>query len=104
MLETKRHTPGFADLTSTEAQAIGLLITRLSNALKACTGAEKVYAVFYGEVTPHLHIHLTARYPDTPAEYLRWNIEDWPDAPRGNMDDVAALCRRLRSELANSSS
>ena len=101
LIETKRHTPDFAELTPTEAQAIGLLIARLSNALKACTGAEKVYAVFYGEVTPHLHVHLTARYPGTPAEYLRWNIEDWPGAPRGNADQIAALCQRLRSTLAN---
>ena len=101
MLETKRHTPDFADLIPAEAQAIGLLITRLSSALKACTGAEKVYAAFYGEVTPHLHIHLTARYSGTPAEYLRWNIEDWPAAPRGNVDEIAALCQRLRSTLAS---
>ena len=101
MLETKRHTPGFANLTPAEAQAIGLLITRLSSALKACTGAEKVYAVFYGEVTPHLHVHLTARYPGTLVEYLRWNIEDWPAAPGGNVDEIAALCQRLRSIVAN---
>jgi histidine triad (HIT) family protein len=101
MLETKRHTPGFADLTSAEAQAVGLLIARLSSALKACTDAEKVYAVFYGEVTPHLHVHLTARYPDTPAEYLRWNVEEWPDAPRGTEDEVAALCAKLRAALAS---
>src|SRR5690242_20347787 len=99
--ETKRHVPSFAELTVAEAQAIGLLITRLSSALKACTGAEKVYAVFYGEVTPHLHIHLTARYPGTPAEYLRWNIEDWPATPRGNVHEIAALCQRLRSIVAN---
>lgn len=103
MLETKRHTPGFADLIPAEAQAIGLLITRLSSALKAGTGAEKVYVVFYGEVTPHLHVHLTARYPDTPVEYLRWNIEDWPGAPRGNVDEIAALCQRLRSILEDNS-
>jgi diadenosine tetraphosphate (Ap4A) HIT family hydrolase len=101
MVETKRHTPDFADLTAAEAQAVGLLIARLSRALKACTGAEKVYATFYGEVTPHLHVHLTARYPGTPAEYLRWNVEDWPSAPRGNAGDVAALCRRLRATLAS---
>jgi histidine triad (HIT) family protein len=104
LLETKRHTPDFADLTLAEAQAIGMLITCLSSALKACTGAQKVYVVFYGEVIPHLHIHLTARYPNTPAEYLRWNIEDWPDAPQGNVDEIAALCCRLRSTLANSPS
>ena len=100
IVETKRHTPDFADLTAAESQAVGLLISRLSNALKACTGAEKVYVSFYGEVTPHLHVYLTARYPDTPAEYLRWNVEGWPAAPRGNVDEIAALCQRLRSALA----
>lgn len=104
MLETKRHAPGFADLTPAEARAVGLLITRLSGALKAAAGAEKVYAVFYGEVIPHLHVHLTARYPDTPAAYLRWNIEDWPDTPRGGVDEIVALCSRLRSSLADSPS
>ncbi|MGE5334940.1 MAG: HIT family protein [Nitrososphaerota archaeon] len=100
LLESKRHTPGFADLTPAEAQAVGLLVTRLSSALKACTGAEKVYAVFYGEITPHLHIHLTARLPDTPQDYLRWNIEDWPGAPRGGTDEIATLCQKLRAYLA----
>lgn len=101
LVETKRHTPDFADVTASESQAIARLITRLSKALKACTGAEKVYVTFYGEVTPHLHVHLTARYPDSPAEYLRWNVEDWPDAPKGNWDDIAALSERLRSFLMN---
>jgi diadenosine tetraphosphate (Ap4A) HIT family hydrolase len=100
-IETKRHTPDFAGLTSAEAQAIGPLITRLSRALKACAGAEKVYVEFYAEVTPHLHVFLTARYPNTPAEYLRWNVKDWPDAPRGNADEISALCQRLRSALAD---
>lgn len=102
VLETKRHIPDFADLTRAEAQAIGLLISQLSSALKTCAGAEKVYAVFYGEVTPHLHVHLTARYPDTPAQHLRWNVEDWPDAPRGNADEIAVLCGQLRRALADS--
>lgn len=104
MVETKRHTPDFADLTPAEAQAIGVLITRLSNAIKRCTGAEKVYAVFYGEVTPHLHVHLTARYPNTPPQYLRWSVEEWPGAPHGQADDIAALCQRLRDALASDAS
>jgi diadenosine tetraphosphate (Ap4A) HIT family hydrolase len=103
VIETKRHTPDFADLTPDEAQAIGLLIARLSRALKACTGAEKVYVEFYAEVTPHLHTFLTARYPGTPAKYLRWNVKDWPDAPRGGVQDIAALCERLRAALAQTS-
>ena len=96
-----RHAPDYASLTSEEAQAIGLLTTRISRALKACAGAEKVYVVFYGEVTPHLHIHLTARYPDTPPEYLRWNVEAWPGAPRGDAEAIAAICQKLRATLAD---
>jgi diadenosine tetraphosphate (Ap4A) HIT family hydrolase len=103
VVETRRHTPDFADLTPDEAQAVGLLISRLSHALKICTGAEKVYVEFYGEVTPHLHVFLTPRYPGTPAEYLRWNVENWPDAPRGGEDEITCLCRRLRAALADTS-
>ena len=103
VLETKRHTPDFTDLTPAEAQTIGLLIARLSSALKVCTGAEKVYLEFYAEVTPHLHLFLTARYSNTPAEYLRWNVKDWPDAPRGDAQEIAVLCERLRAALAQAS-
>ena len=100
ILIPKRHALDYASLTGEEAQAIGLLTTRISRSLKECAGAEKVYAVFYGEVTPHLHIHLTARYPEAPAEYLRWNVEDWPEAPQGDSDAIAALCSRLQAMLA----
>lgn len=100
VLITRRHAPDFAALTPAEAEVVGLLIARLSSALKVCAGAEKVYAVFYGEVTPHLHIHLTARYRDAPPEYLRWHAEEWPDAPRGDADAIAALCERLHAALA----
>jgi uncharacterized membrane protein YjdF len=71
--------------------------------LKAFTGAEKVYIVFYGEVSPHLHIHLTTRYAGTPTDYLRWNIEDWPGAPRGNLDEIATFCQSVSSALAHNS-
>ena len=101
ILIPRRHAPDYASLTCQEAQAIGTLTTRISRALKSSADAEKVYAVFYGEVTPHLHIHLTARYPNTPPEYLRWKIEDWPDAPSGDAEAMAALCQKLRAMLAN---
>jgi histidine triad (HIT) family protein len=101
VVETRRHVPDFAELTADEAQAVGLLISRLSRALKRSTGAEKVYVEFYAEVTPHLHVFLTARYPGTPAEYWRWHAGEWPGAPRGGEPEIATLCQRLRSALAN---
>ncbi len=49
-------------------------------ALKACTGAERAYTAFFGEAVPHAHIYVTARYPGTPHEYWRMDLEQWPDA------------------------
>lgn len=100
LLRTKRHVPGLAELTEDEGQAIGLAVARLSKALKICTGAEKVYAVAYYEVVPHLHLLLTARYPGTPQEFWRGKIGEWPDAPKGGAKEVIALCERLRAHLS----
>lgn len=99
--ETKRHAPSFAELTLEEAQAIGLLVTRLSRALKACAGADHVYAFFYGDHVPHLHIHVFARYPGTPEEFWRERVDEWERSPKGGADEVAALAQRLRAYLAN---
>lgn len=97
--ETKRHVPSFAELTTAEAQAIGLLTTRLSGALKECVGADHVYVFFYGDHVPHLHLHIFARYPGTPEEYWRERVDEWSDSPKGGADEVAALSQRLRSFL-----
>jgi histidine triad (HIT) family protein len=102
MIESKRHIRGVEQATDREASALGVLVARLSRALVACTGAERVYVESYGEVVPHLHVHLTARYPGLPPEYLRWNATEWPAAPRGGPEDVAALAARLREALSGS--
>ena len=100
LLITKRHVPGLADLTAAEGQAVGLSLARLSKALKVCAGAEKIYVEAYYEVVPHLHLHLFARYPGTPQEYWRWKAKDWPQAPRGSLEEIATLCEQLRAYLA----
>jgi len=100
VVQTKRHASTFADLTDCEACSVGLLITRLARALKECAGAERCYVVFFGEAVPHLHVLITARYPDTPQEYWRSNIHAWPGAPKGRAAEIVALCDRLRAFLA----
>lgn len=100
VVQTRRHAPTFADLSDCEARSVGLLITRLARALKECVGAERSYVVFFGEAVPHLHVLITARYPNTPPEYWRSHIGAWPDAPKGGAEEIAALCDRLREFLA----
>jgi histidine triad (HIT) family protein len=98
-VEPQRHAPGLADLTDSEARAVGWWCTRVSRALREVAGAEHVYAAVIGDGVPHLHVHLTARYPGTPPEY-RWDkVEQWPQAPRGLEPQIAQLVRDLRAYL-----
>lgn len=99
MAETKRHIPSLAELTDPEAQALGLLVAHLSKALKATEGAEHVYAFVLGHHMPHLHIHIVPRYLGTPRKYWGINVDEWPDAPRGDRKKIEAVCARLRAYL-----
>ncbi len=98
-VETRRHVPGLADLRDEEALAIGVLAAHLSRALKAELQAEQIYAFVLGDRVPHLHIHLIARHPGTPQEYWGVHVDEWPQAPKGNEAEVAALVARLRARL-----
>lgn len=98
-VEPKRHAAGLADLTDTEARALGLLVTRLSRALKTSEKAEHIYAFVLGDHVPHLHIWVMPRYAGTPQEYWGMRVAEWPDAPSGGAHEIAALCERLRVHL-----
>jgi diadenosine tetraphosphate (Ap4A) HIT family hydrolase len=99
IIQTKRHVPTLGDMTDAEGQALGLLVARLGRALKAVTGAAKIYIEGFSETVPHVHVFVRARYPDTPAEYLRWHVMEWPTAPHGGAREIAALSARLRASL-----
>ena len=99
MVEPKRHVAGLADLTDAEAQAIGLMVTRLSRALKACTAAEHIYLFVLGHHVAHLHIHVVPRYPGAPRQYWGIHVDEWPEAPHGGPNEIADLCAQLRAHL-----
>jgi diadenosine tetraphosphate (Ap4A) HIT family hydrolase len=100
MVEPKRHAEGLAELTDAEAQALGLLVARLSRALRISERAEHVYAFVLGDLVKHLHVHVVPRYPGAPREYRGVRVDEWPDAPRGGPAEMAALCARLRGLLS----
>jgi histidine triad (HIT) family protein len=74
-----------------------VVVTRLARALESA-GAENVYAFVFDHL-PHHHVHVVARYPGTPKEFSGPQVDEWPDAPRGDVAAVAAFCERLRSML-----
>ncbi len=63
-------------------------------------GADHVYAAVLGNRTPHLHVHLLARFPGTPREFWGLNADDWPGAERGTDPQIAGLVTRLHAYLA----
>lgn len=100
MVDLKRHVPTLADLTFDEAQAFGVAIARVSRALKEVVQAEHIYALVSGNSVPHLHIHLVARYPNTPREFWGPNeVYDWEQAPMGDNQQVIKLCEKLKVVL-----
>ena len=62
-------------------------------------GVEHVYAFVLGDGVPHLHVHVIGRNPGPPRSYWGPRVDEWPDAPRGDEDEIAALAERLRVYL-----
>lgn len=102
MIDLKRHVPTLAEMTVEEAKAFGVIMARVSKALKESENAEHIYSLVSGNSVPHLHMHLVARYPNTPQQY--WgpmDVYDWEDAPMGDNNDVIELCIRIKTYLEN---
>jgi histidine triad (HIT) family protein len=99
MAEPKRHVAGLGGLTDDEAAALGQLVNNLARALRDVEGAEHVYSFVFGDVVPHLHIQVVPRYPGTPREYWGFRVTEWPEAPRGGLEAMAAVSDRVRTDL-----
>lgn len=102
MIDLKRHVPTLGDMTVEEAKAFGMIMAKVSKALMESEAAEHVYSLVSGNSVPHLHMHIVARYPNTPKEY--WGpmeVYDWENAPMGGNTEVVRLCNRLKSYMVN---
>jgi histidine triad (HIT) family protein len=99
-VEPRRHVAQLGDLTPDEAASLGRLAAAASDGLRRSEGAEHVYAAVIGHGADHLHLHLIARYPGTPREYWWVRVDEWPGAPRGGAQEIAALGERLRGAAA----
>ncbi len=105
LLCSTRHVQGAADLNDAEAAEFGPMLKRVSMAVRACTGCDRVYAIAFGQGAPHLHVHLIPRFDEEPGTRA-WSIADWYRAveqgARHEADPVKVreVVRALRLELA----
>jgi len=98
-VEPKRHVPHLAQLSEAEAKEVGLLVTRAAGALQDVLGAEHVYSFVIGDHFPHIHVHVIGRYPGAPKEFWGTKVDEWPEAPRGSHEAIAALAVKLQKQM-----
>ncbi|WP_217428143.1 HIT family protein [Microlunatus speluncae] len=94
-IESRRHVPYLDELTDDEAAAIGRVRSALARGLRAELDVEFVHAQVSGRGVAHFHEHVFVRHTGTPDE-IDW-CQQWPDAPLGDIDDLA---QRLARHLA----
>ncbi|HTT73267.1 MAG TPA: hypothetical protein VMG99_03860 [Thermoplasmata archaeon] len=99
-VQTKRHVPSLGQLNAGEADGLGTLLASLSQVLESRTGAPWTYCFGFNEGPRHVHLVLGSRYASLPEPYWRLKFAEWPEAPRGDRVQIAALCRSLREDLA----
>lgn len=112
-LEPRRHVPHIEDLDGAEATTFGPTLARVAAALKAASGAERVYLYVFGGGIPHLHVHL-APHRDGDAlnsAIIRGEVNDIPlpsgahrlvsrDFPELPAPEIRAVIERTRERLA----
>jgi len=100
----QRHVQGPADLDDAEADGFGRALRRVSRAVRAVTGCDRVYAIAFGQGAPHLHVHLVPRF-DAECGTAAWKVADWYRAvergerPAADAAAVADAVRRMRDAI-----
>ena len=99
LIAPRRHADTWADLSDEEASQIGIATAALGRALRRMTNAERLYSAGIGHHSPHFHLHLFPRYPDTPNDFSFLRVDEWEGSPKGDAEQIARLVDRLRAEL-----
>ena len=104
-LVSRRHVEAIDELTEGEAQELGSLLRRVSQALKRELGCQKTYVMQFAESAdhPHVHFHVVARMPRQTPEDRAYHIFRHLGVPLAQRCDEARLnqlARGIRATLA----
>jgi histidine triad (HIT) family protein len=98
LVVTRRHVDHLGDLTEAEVESVARASRALAKGLRG-EGAERVHVAVIGLGGDHFHQHLFPRYPGVPPGTPWASVDELPDAPHGDADQIAALVQRLRARL-----
>ena len=104
VLVARRHVAAIDELTDEEAAELGVLLRRVSAALRQVTGCVKTYVAQFAEQAehPHVHFHVIPRMADQPAERRGPRVFDYlgvPDAERVSEEQMNAIAEQVRRTL-----
>ncbi|MBZ0302244.1 MAG: HIT family protein [Anaerolineae bacterium] len=107
VLVARRHLAAVDELTEAEALELGVLIRRVSLALKAVTGCTKTYIMQFAEAPQHSHVHfhVVPRMADQPEDhkgpyiFKYLGVDEAERVSAAEMDRIAREVRRCLAEM-----
>jgi diadenosine tetraphosphate (Ap4A) HIT family hydrolase len=109
VLVARRHIAAIAEMTDDEATELGVLMRRVSVALKEVTGCLKTYVMQFAEAAehPHVHFHIVPRMAEQPEERLSTKVFGYLDVPEEErvsedmMNEIATQVQHLLLSMVN---
>lgn len=109
VLVARRHIEAIDELTDEEALELGVLLQRVSLALKEVTGCLKTYVIQFAELAehPHVHFHIVPRMADQPENRRGTKIFDYlgvseeERASEERMNEIAVKVQKILVSLPN---
>jgi diadenosine tetraphosphate (Ap4A) HIT family hydrolase len=105
VLIVRRHIEAVDELTEPESIELGLLLRKVSAALREVTGCIKTYVVQFAEHEdhPHVHFHVIPRHADQPEDRRSTRVFNYLNVPEAQrvkeeqMNDIALGIQRILS-------
>lgn len=94
-IESRRHFLDYSEMTVEEAASLGGVLKKVFAALRAETGAERIYQVLLLEGVPHFHAWIVPRRPEDQERGMQFLARDdsCPD------EEATRLAEILRQAL-----
>lgn len=104
VLVARRHIEAIDELTDEEAAELGILLRRVSLALKEITGCLKTYVIQFAEAAehPHVHFHVIPRMADQPEDRRSTKIFGYlgvPEEERVSEGTMNLIALKVRESL-----
>jgi diadenosine tetraphosphate (Ap4A) HIT family hydrolase len=100
IVEARRHFLDFGDMTPTESADLGSILHRLIPAIKAATGAERVYYLAVMEHSPHFHLWLVPRLGNGELRGAAYLAQQPPLT--ATFSAAEEMARKIRAEFDGS--